>query len=250
MTPNGEFRIQSPVVIFVLSGNRNYAQRVMNAVKAVAPVSLYLAGLKPIPSESSAEHLRIFLHESGLKPLFILAGHSFGGMTAICYRNRWPNEVAGMVLMDSTHPKQAQTALEALPPEGAMSSPAVEDFRHFIDGSKYGPEFVSAYRTSCRQVDMIHDLGSVPLIVLAAGKPDMPPAIEPALREKLTRIWHSLCAEYAKRSSNGALRIIPDVGHDLGEFEFTPGSGQGVRGGPSFIVQSITELVERCRKRE
>jgi pimeloyl-ACP methyl ester carboxylesterase len=37
----------------------------------------------------------------------VLAGHSFGGLYVLTYAARYPNEVAGMVLVDSTNPASA-----------------------------------------------------------------------------------------------------------------------------------------------
>jgi len=38
---------------------------------------------------------------------YVLAGHSFGGLYVLAFADRYPDEVAGMVLVDSTAPKAA-----------------------------------------------------------------------------------------------------------------------------------------------
>jgi pimeloyl-ACP methyl ester carboxylesterase len=40
----------------------------------------------------------------------VLAGHSFGGLYALTFAARYPDEVAGMVLVDSTAPASAATS--------------------------------------------------------------------------------------------------------------------------------------------
>ena len=52
-----------------------------------------------IPSNISVE-LHQMLHRAGLKPPFILVGHSFGGLVMRRYALLYPDEVAGVVLID------------------------------------------------------------------------------------------------------------------------------------------------------
>jgi pimeloyl-ACP methyl ester carboxylesterase len=46
------------------------------------------------------EALRALLQQAGLAPPFILVGHSFGAFLMRLYADRWPEEVAGLVLID------------------------------------------------------------------------------------------------------------------------------------------------------
>lgn len=52
-----------------------------------------------IPGNIAVE-LHQMLHRAGLKPPFILVGHSFGGLVMRRYALLYPNEVAGVVLID------------------------------------------------------------------------------------------------------------------------------------------------------
>jgi pimeloyl-ACP methyl ester carboxylesterase len=54
--------------------------------------------------------LRSLLESKGLKPPYILVGHSLGGLYMQYFARRYPSEVAGLVLVDSTHPRQLQGA--------------------------------------------------------------------------------------------------------------------------------------------
>jgi pimeloyl-ACP methyl ester carboxylesterase len=53
----------------------------------------------------------------------VLAGHSFGGLYVLGYADRYPDQVAGMVLVDSTNPASAASPRTAAPasPAGAGS---------------------------------------------------------------------------------------------------------------------------------
>ncbi len=51
------------------------------------------------------ETLREALQIAGLEPPFMLVGHSLGGLYANLYARCYPNEVAGIVFLESSHPK-------------------------------------------------------------------------------------------------------------------------------------------------
>jgi len=56
------------------------------------------------------DELRALLKNRGLNPPYVLAGHSLGGLYMQLFARRYPNEVAALVLVDSTHPEQLKGA--------------------------------------------------------------------------------------------------------------------------------------------
>ena len=52
-----------------------------------------------------ATDLHTLLVRGGVPGPYVLAGHSFGGLYVLTFAHRYPSEVAGMVLVDSTMPK-------------------------------------------------------------------------------------------------------------------------------------------------
>ena len=44
--------------------------------------------------------LRLLLQKEGIEPPYILVGHSLGGLIIRYYAHKYPNEVAGLVLID------------------------------------------------------------------------------------------------------------------------------------------------------
>ena len=55
---------------------------------------------------TSAGELHTALGAAGVGPPYVLAGHSYGGLVSRMFADRYPGEVAGMVLVDASHPDQ------------------------------------------------------------------------------------------------------------------------------------------------
>jgi pimeloyl-ACP methyl ester carboxylesterase len=56
------------------------------------------------------DELRALLRQQGLIPPYVLVGHSLGGLYMQLYARKYPDEVCGLVLVDSTHPTQMEGA--------------------------------------------------------------------------------------------------------------------------------------------
>jgi pimeloyl-ACP methyl ester carboxylesterase len=61
--------------------------------------------------------LHNLLTKAGVNPPYVLVGHSLGGMNARLYASKYPKEVVGMVLVDSTHEDENDRMIAVLPPE-------------------------------------------------------------------------------------------------------------------------------------
>ncbi|MEW8506096.1 MAG: alpha/beta fold hydrolase [Candidatus Thiodiazotropha sp.] len=58
------------------------------------------------------DDLRQLLRQTGHAPPYLLVGHSLGGLYMLDFVERYPNEVAGVVLVDSRHPLMTQACLQ------------------------------------------------------------------------------------------------------------------------------------------
>jgi pimeloyl-ACP methyl ester carboxylesterase len=63
-------------------------------------------GPKPISAQNIAEELHTLRTEAGIEGPYVLAGHSAGGVYARVYAHLYPDEVVGMVLVDTSHEEQ------------------------------------------------------------------------------------------------------------------------------------------------
>jgi pimeloyl-ACP methyl ester carboxylesterase len=59
--------------------------------------------------------LHALLHNAGIAPPFVLVGHSIAGLYEPLYADRYPSEVAGMVLVDPSRPYQRKRRARVAP---------------------------------------------------------------------------------------------------------------------------------------
>jgi pimeloyl-ACP methyl ester carboxylesterase len=69
---------------------------------------------RPRTSKRMAEELHMLLHNAGISPPYVLVGHSMGGFNVRLFTSLYRGEVAGMVLVDSSHPEQDKRFPQAL----------------------------------------------------------------------------------------------------------------------------------------
>ncbi|MDW3652814.1 MAG: alpha/beta hydrolase [Bacteroidia bacterium] len=62
----------------------------------------------PRDPKTIAHELHELLEKSGESPPYILLGHSFGGLFIRVYTQLYPDEVEGMIFLDSSHPDQRE----------------------------------------------------------------------------------------------------------------------------------------------
>jgi len=148
---------------------------------------------------TSAEELHTALRAAGVGPPYVLAGHSYGGLVVRMFTDRYPGDVVGMVLVDSSHPDQWEnipasrhggtvalgnrvTALLARfgilrlfhaerPYITGLPAREYAQMRAYLarpDGWSAGADGLRAWQHQSRdQVNAARDLGNLPLVVLS-----------------------------------------------------------------------------------
>ncbi len=199
-------------------------------------------GPSPRSTRQIAAELRLLLQRINERPPYVLVGHSFGGFTARYLASRYPDEVAAVVLVESSHPRQLlefDTATSARHP----LNPA----RFATDGSHgnavaYAAGFLNSRRKavfaqmdelnhfaqSAEEVTDAGTLGAIPLLVVArdlVGGED---------RER-EREWRAMQGSLAALSVRGRLLVVPGAGHDM------PLSH------PSAVATAILDTLEELR---
>lgn len=106
----------SPVVVFEngLGANMLSWNKVFTEIGKEATVFAYNrpgygksdAASTPRDGARIVEELRANFKSKELQPPYVLVGHSLGGLYMQLFARKYPSDVAGLVLVDSTHPTQ------------------------------------------------------------------------------------------------------------------------------------------------
>jgi DNA-binding beta-propeller fold protein YncE len=129
------------------------------------------------------------------------------------YASDYPQEVAGMVMVDVNHPDSAARFLAVLPPESPDESAEIKEARKdFTTGWADPTQNLEGIdvEASAAQVRATGSLGAMPLIVLtagasASGSGDLVAKVNQAILDMHT--------ELAALSSNSTHIVVPNVGH-------------------------------------
>jgi pimeloyl-ACP methyl ester carboxylesterase len=82
------------------------------------------AGPLPRTAARFAQELHTALQRAGIPGPYVVVGHSSGGLTARVFAHEYAADVAGVVLIDSMVPKEAESAGPATPPPPGQQSAA------------------------------------------------------------------------------------------------------------------------------
>lgn len=194
-------------------------------------------GPMPRNAELTALDLHALLTKANIAPPYILVGHSFGGLLIRRYAFDFPDEVTGMIFVDSLQEDWWGEALALLPADPANDPARLASFRLYLkDGWRDPSSNFEAMDIPAviEQVRETGTFGDMPITVLTAGKftvlnPGLPPELETALANLFVEEQSRL----ATLSTEGTQVIIPDTGHNI------------PRQNPQVVVDAIREMVER-----
>ena len=227
----------TPAVVLENGYGLNWTEweEVIAAVQNETRVCAYDRVSPAATSSEIVDDLHAMLTTTGLAKPYILAGHSLGGFTMILYAARYPEEVAGIALIESAHPDENARFLAALPAASADENRAMSDLRaQFTSTTLDGFD----WQTSTDQVRAVTSLGDIPLIVIEANPDDISdwPAIgDDDLKRALNAVWHELQAELDGLSSNSTHVIATNSGHMVSQEE------------PQVVIDAILSLLEAAR---
>jgi len=236
----------SPTVVLeagLTSASAQWAWVQPEVAKFTRVVSYDRAGLgfsspsdAPRDAKSTAERLHALLEKAGVPGPYVLAGHSLGGLFVRMFARLYPEEVAGLVLLDSVHPDQRMRWGQAshwrhtaffgelmvasylarvgvprlsgyrshittgLPTEAAEELRELACTNCHMDATTLE---TAGFDAMCEQVRAAGGFGDLPLAVISGE----------CWHDGWDEQWHSLQRELAALSAESTFQIVPGSNH-------------------------------------
>ena len=214
-------------------------------------------GLLPRTTKRITHELHALLQNAGIHGPYIIVGHSFGGFTAQYFARYFDDEIAGIVLIDSSHEEQVYrlpengkdvvrrslhqdrsnmitkpVLHEHFPPEEAA---AAQQLMKRWSSLLTWREEMANYALSSRELrDVYHNpILEIPIVVLSRGKrvwPDTP------YGDAMEAAWKDLQNELNYMSDNSTHIIAENSGHVIHLDE------------PKLVVDAIHDVLDLVEK--
>ncbi|TDL82414.1 alpha/beta fold hydrolase [Peribacillus frigoritolerans] len=172
----------------------------------------------PRNSREMVKELNELLYKLNIMPPYILVGHSFGGVNARLFASKYPDDVCGLLLVDSTPEDYRERFLPT------MSEEFQEAYnKQFVHEGNY-EEFMQ----SLNQLKEDQKKLNIPLTVLSAGKKNH-------YSPKSQDLWNTMQEELLQISTISEFMIAEDSTHYIQNDE------------PALVVEAIRRLIEKCK---
>jgi pimeloyl-ACP methyl ester carboxylesterase len=215
---------------------------------------------RPRTSKVIAEELHALLQNAGISSPYVMVGHSMGGYDVRMYTSMYPKEIAGMVLVDASHPDQenrfpqelrdmegrwhreAQFITYTMPIgvprllglcDADPRSRAAECNWH---SSREQLEEMQSFSQSAAETAAIGSLSDLPLVVLSHD-PDKPSSeLPPDLARQVNVDWEKMQDELAHLSTRGTRTVVKNSFHYI-QFDR-----------PDVVTDAVHKVVEQARE--
>jgi len=166
---------------------------------------------------------RNVLRAAGVRPPYLLVGHSIGGLYQYVFAKLYPDEVAGIVLLDPTHPQHWASMQRDVPNTAA----ALKTLGNVLFNSTEQREFDD--QASCLDtIDMTRALRMPGRILVST-------AFNPLMSASFKDMASKLFVDWARMTGANGVEAVPDSGHYI----------QNDR--PQAVIKAISSVAEQLR---
>jgi pimeloyl-ACP methyl ester carboxylesterase len=221
-----------PIVSFTWSA-------VTQAVQNTTRICIYdrVSGVRT--SQDIAEDLHFLLSQIPVPGPYIMVGHSLGGYHVRVFAHLYPEDVAGVILVDTASLDAVTAFATAYPTYSPDESSGVTNYRISDVNAFPTPDMDGLdFNASAEQVRQAGSLGDIPLVVISASPdPDQwtIPGFTPEDGERISASGLEVQAKLANLSSKGIFIVANTSKHFISLHE------------PQIIIDAITRMVEEIR---
>lgn len=200
-------------------------------------------GPMPRDSQRAANELHLLLANSGEDGPFLLVGHSLGGLNMQVYASTYPEEVAGLFLLDPSplawmmgegfpelrdiFNQQSAALREEADEVSASFDPDAIAIKPYMNAT--ASEFEEFFGRTTDEVAAISSFGDLPLTVIGATEPD--PSFGES-GEAFRQFWNEESQLLARKSESG-------------QFILAEGSSHHIHlDAPQVVIDAILEMIQ------
>ena len=188
---------------------------------------------RPHPNRQMADELFALLGALGFAGPYVLVGHSMGGTVIRLFAAEHPDDVGGMVLVDTP------TKDDWLRGFALHSAAAQGQFKAGVSALPEGVDFDTLAAGAADMEASSRSIGDAPLVVLTRGREPSPPppGVSPETEAAVAVVHRETQPELLRLSSNSVQVVAAHSGHYL-QLEV-----------PELVVAAVREAVEAARDR-
>lgn len=203
----------------------------------------------PLPrnAQTAASELRELLAELGVPKPYVLVGHSLGGLNAQAYAALYPDDVAGVVLLDPpplsfalgeeygelTEMANAMTEEWQAVADAGLGSTDSEERRTAVFFQALASEHREMFGSSAQFASSVESYGDLPLTVVASGVPN---EMFGGVAAAYQTYWAGESEALAAKSERGRFVFVEESTHRLHE------------DAADVVVQETARLVDTSRE--
>ncbi len=172
----------------------------------------------PRTCEDTISDLRSLLLSANLNPPYILVAHSWSGLNARWFANQYPDEIAGMILVEAVHENKYEEF------EKVLSQEKAERMWVFVKDPSKNDETIDRIAS----IEQVHNKQSVfnfPLIILTRA----------AASDELNKIETDLQADFLKLSTKSKQYFSKYNDHFIQNSD------------PELVIDAIRQVVESVK---
>jgi len=222
-------------------------------------------GQNPKSGEKMAEELYLLLEKSKVPKPYIIVGHSFGGTLVRFFVNQYPQDVAGIILVDSQCPDDKKYLSPELfkmvnqgLPGGFLKFANTFGLARLMFKGMFPAEKQYKYQNSMmptllyksasavleeqdhmssikKEAAKIKSFGNTPLLILTASDPKRydSPIKDKELKLEMINAWDKMQKDFLLLSTDSKQILVPDSGHYINQDN------------PKAVENAINDMVDK-----